>query len=57
MEYYNIESRNDADEYLSSLFERDDYPSLIEVQIRAHKYISDESIRYYFLSRAKELLS
>jgi hypothetical protein len=56
LESYIIESRLEADEYLSELLENEEYRTVEEVHIRAEKYIQDALIKKYFIEKAEEML-
>jgi hypothetical protein len=53
---YRIESEAEADDYLKDLLAKEEYRSIHEVQIRAQKYIEDDSLRKYFVAKAEEIL-
>jgi hypothetical protein len=56
VESYKIENESDADEYLKSLLEKHEYRSIDEVKLRAQKYIKDERLKNYFITKAKAIL-
>jgi hypothetical protein len=56
IEPFKIENESEADEYLTALFAKDKYKSMDEVTLRAQKYITDERVRVYFVTKAKEML-
>lgn len=56
LEPYIIESKLEADEYLSELLKNEEYRSIEEVHIRAEKYIKDALIKKYFIDKAEEML-
>jgi hypothetical protein len=51
-----IEGESEADDYLTALFEKHEYRSMIEVTMRAQKYIKDEHLKNYFINKAEEML-
>ena len=53
IEPYAIESESEGDNYLTALFEKPEYRSMDEVQIRAAKYIKDGHLKNYFINKAK----
>jgi hypothetical protein len=53
---YRIESESEADEYLTSLFEKPEYRSMGEVEMRAVKYINDANLKNYFITKAQAYL-
>lgn len=53
---YKIENNTDADERLTALFADEKITSMDRFYMEADKYIKDDSIREYFLTRAKEWL-
>jgi hypothetical protein len=53
---YVIESESEADDYLRDLFEKPEYRSMDEVQMRAAKYIKDQRLKNYFINKAKAYL-
>lgn len=53
---YSIDSEEEADSYLNSLFNNEKYRTTDEVLIRAEKYIADSNIKKYFIAKAKEKL-
>jgi ABC-type uncharacterized transport system substrate-binding protein len=51
-----IESESEADKYLIDILKNPEHPSMDEIKMRAQKYIKDEHLRKYFVSKANEML-
>lgn len=56
IEPFTIDSEAEADDYLHDLLAKDEYRSMDEVASRAQRYIRDNNIRNYFITKAKEIL-
>ncbi|WP_323884992.1 hypothetical protein [Aeromonas caviae] len=53
---FKIENETEADFFLKDLLARDEYRSMNEIRVRAHKLISDETLRMYFINKGKQIL-
>ncbi|MFM4719088.1 hypothetical protein [Aeromonas bivalvium] len=53
---FKIESETEADFFLKDLLARDEYRSMSEIRVRAHKLISDETLRMHFINKGKQML-
>jgi hypothetical protein len=56
VEKYTIDDESEADAYLKDLLAKDEFRSIDEVKNRSKELIKDESLRIYFINKAREIL-